>query len=71
MPATAPPVRHDLPCAAICAALGHGIAGPLPPAIVVAIATPQIVVALTPVNDWVSPHVAIRGPQSSRGPPLA
>jgi hypothetical protein len=65
------PRQHDLPCAAICAALGHGIAGPLPPDIVVAVTTPQAPVALNPVDDWVAPHSAIRGPQAARAPPLA
>jgi hypothetical protein len=65
------PARHDLPCAAICAALGHGLAGPLPPDIVVAVAAPQAMVALTPVDGWVTPRLAIRGPQAARAPPLA
>jgi hypothetical protein len=65
------PGRHDLPCAAICAALGHGVAGSLPPDIVVAVAAPQAIVALTPVDHWVTPRLAIRGPQAARAPPLA
>ena len=65
------PARHDLPCAAICAALGHGLAGPLPPDIVVAVAAPQAMVALTPVDGWVTPRLAVRGPQAARAPPLA
>ncbi|MEX2034366.1 MAG: hypothetical protein WEA28_04155 [Xanthobacteraceae bacterium] len=65
------PARHDLPCAAICAALGHGLAGPLPPDIVVAFSAPQAIVALTPVDGWVTPRLAIRGPQAARAPPLA
>ena len=64
------PVRHDLPCAAICAAAGCGVAGPLPPDIVVAFAAPQVMVALTPVDGWVTPRLAIRGPQAARAPPL-
>jgi hypothetical protein len=65
------PLQHDPPCAAICAALGHGIAEALPPAIVVAVATPLAVAALTPGNEWVPPRIAIRGPKSARAPPLA
>jgi hypothetical protein len=65
------PARHDLPCAAICAALGHGVAGPLPPDIVVAVAAPKAIVALTPVDGWVTPRLAVRGPQAPRAPPLA
>lgn len=65
------PVRHDLPCAAICAAAGCGVAGPLPPDIVVAFSAPQAMVALTRVDGWVTPRLAIRGPQAARAPPLA
>ena len=65
------PARHDRPCAAICAALGHGVAGPLPPDIVVAVAAPQAMVALSPVDGWVTPRLTIRGPQAARAPPLA
>ena len=65
------PLQHDLPCVAMCAALGHGVAGPLPPDIVVAVARPQAVLSLAPDSDWVPPRVAIRGPQSPRAPPLA
>jgi hypothetical protein len=65
------PVQHDLPCAALCAALAHGIAGPLPPDPVVAVATPTIVTAAAPINDWVPPNIDIKGPWAPRGPPLA
>ena len=65
------PARHDLPCAAVCAALGHGVAGPLPPAIAIAVTAPQVVAARVSRGDWVPPHLALRGPQSPRGPPLA
>ena len=30
------PAQHDLPCAALCAAMGHGVAGPVPPDVVAA-----------------------------------
>ena len=65
------PARHDLPCAAMCAALGHGNAGPIPPDVVIAYAGPVVVAPLAPVNDWVVPGVALDGPQAPRGPPLA
>ena len=68
---TSPPVRHDLPCAAICAALAHGISGPLPPGVVVADVAPRAVAATAPVDYWVPPGIAIKGPQAPRGPPLA
>jgi len=63
--------HHDLPCAAICAALGYGVAGPVPPLAVVAVAMPVAVEALAPIGDWVAPAVALRGPQAPRGPPSA
>lgn len=65
------PAQHDLPCAAVCAALGHGVAGPLPPDVAIAVTAPYIVVARAPRNDWVAPRFAVRGPRSPRGPPLA
>ena len=65
------PLQHDLPCTAMCAALAHGVAGPLPPDIVVAVTRPQAVLAHAPVSDWVPPRTAIRGPQAPRAPPLA
>jgi len=65
------PAQHDLPCAAVCAALGHGIAGPAPPDVVVAYAEPLALVTLAPARNWVAPRIAIDGPQAPRGPPLA
>ena len=65
------PARHGLPCAAICAAMGHSVAGPLPLAIVVAATAPQTIGALNPVDGWVVPRLAIHGPQGARAPPLA
>ena len=68
---TGPPVRHDLPCAAICAALAHGISGPLPPGVVVANVLPHALAATAPVDYWVPPGIAIKRPQGPRGPPFA
>jgi hypothetical protein len=65
------PVQHELPCAAICAALGHGIAGPLPPAIAVTMAAPTIIALAAPVIDWIAPRPVGRTPHIPRGPPLA
>jgi hypothetical protein len=65
------PLQHDLPCAAMCAALAQGVAGPLPPDIVVAVVKPHSVLAPAPESEWVPPRVAIRGPQAPRAPPLA
>lgn len=68
---TSHPLQHDLPCAAVCAALGHGIAGPVPPDIVIARTEPLAIAPLSPAGDWIAPRVAVRGPQAPRGPPLA
>jgi hypothetical protein len=65
------PARHDLPCAALCAAMGQGIAGPVPPDVVVAIAAPQVIAALAPARDWTPPRIAPTDSHAPRGPPLA
>ena len=65
------PARHDLPCAALCAAMGHGIAGPVPPDVVAAIAVPHAIAALAPVRDWMPPQIAPTDIHAPRGPPLA
>lgn len=65
------PVQHELPCAAACAALGHGIEGPPPPAVVLGYAVPLANATPAPAGDWVVPRIIVRGPQAPRGPPLA
>ena len=65
------PARHDLPCAALCAAMGHGIAGPVPPDVVAVIAAPQAIAALAPARDWAPPRIAPTDIHAPRGPPLA
>ena len=65
------PAQHDLPCAAICAAMGHGIAGAVPPDVVAAVVTPHAVAAAAPVNEWVPPQIAPTDTHAPRGPPLA
>jgi hypothetical protein len=69
---TNPPADHDWPCAGICAAMGHGIAGPVPASGVVAvIAQPHVVASLTPTGEWVPPQIALTATHAPRGPPLA
>jgi hypothetical protein len=68
---TGQPARHELPCAAMCAAMGHGVAGSLPPGNAVAAVSPRAVAAVASASDWVSPQIATSGPQAPRGPPLA
>ena len=68
---TGQPAQHDLPCAALCAAMGHGISGPVPPGVVVAMAVPHGVAAMAPVSEWVPPQIAPTDTHAPRGPPLA
>ena len=65
------PASHDLPCAAVCAALGHGITGPVPPDVVIAQTRPVAIAPPVPVSDWVTPLRHIETPHAPRGPPLA
>jgi hypothetical protein len=65
------PAQHDLPCAALCAAMGHGVSGPVPPDVVVTIAVPHAIAAVAPVNEWVPPQIALADTYAPRGPPLA
>ena len=68
---TGSPAQHDLPCAAICAAMGHGVAGAVPADVVVAIAVPHAVIAVVPPVHWVPQQIAVSGTHAPRGPPLA
>ena len=65
------PAHHDRPCAALCAAMGHGVAGPMPPDFVIAFVTPYAIAAIAPANDWVTPRIALTDVHAPRGPPLA
>jgi hypothetical protein len=65
------PASHDPTCAAICAAMSHGVAGFPPPGQAVAMAGPLVMFALAPGSDWVSPRPAAHRPQAPRAPPPA
>jgi hypothetical protein len=65
------PADHDLPCAALCAAMGHGIAGSVPPDVIIAFATPFAMAAIGPASEWVPPRIALTDIYAPRGPPLA
>jgi hypothetical protein len=65
------PEPHDLPCAALCAALGHGVAGPTPSGLAGVAVIVQIAAMPAPIDDWAPPHRPFSGPQIPRGPPLA
>ena len=64
------PSQHDPPCAAMCAAMGQGIAGALPTGMAVSIAAPSSIAALNPASDWVPPSIAATDSHAPRGPPL-
>jgi hypothetical protein len=66
---TGQPAQHDLPCAALCAAMGHGISGPVPPGVVAAIVVPYGVTARGPVSEWVPPQIPPTDTHAPRGPP--
>ena len=65
------PASHDLPCAAVCAALGHGIAGPMPPEVAGVHSRPVSIALPIAAGDWVAPHRHAETPHAPRGPPLA
>lgn len=67
---TGHPERHQIPCVAVCAAMGHGIGGALPPLVVDLLAPWLIAAALEPFAPWVVPSIVAFGPQTSRGPPI-
>jgi hypothetical protein len=68
---TGQPAEHDLPCAAMCAALGHGVTGPLPPGVATLAAEFQVFRAVAPASRWAPPRIARTEPHAPRGPPLA
>ena len=65
------PAQHSVPCAAICAAMGHGIAGAVPPDVVLAIAAPDAIATVAPFSAWVPPPAVFTDTHAPRGPPLA
>jgi|SRR3954447_6900030 hypothetical protein len=65
------PAQHDPPCAAMCAAVGQGIAGALPTGMAVSVAVSSSIAALNPGSDWGPPSIAATSSHAPRGPPLA
>jgi hypothetical protein len=65
------PAKHDLPCAAMCAALGHGVTGPLPLGVSTLAARFWVFQAAVPASQWTLPRFARNEPHAPRGPPLA
>ena len=68
---TGQPAQHDIPCAALCAALGQGVSGPLPPDVAPVVAELGPSVAVAPAAPWALPPITRTDPHAPRGPPLA
>lgn len=68
---TGQPANHELPCATMCAALGHGVTGPLPPGVSTLAARFWVFQAVVEASRWAPPHIARTEPHAPRGPPLA
>ncbi|WP_157100320.1 hypothetical protein [Rhodoplanes sp. Z2-YC6860] len=67
---TGHPEQHQVPCVAICAAMGHGISGAVPPLVTEFLVPNLIATAVEPFAYWVVPVLVEGRPQNSRGPPL-
>lgn len=65
------PARHGHPCAAICAAMGHGLKALTPPVAMAIVVRPQALLGRATPADKAAPRLAPRGPQVPRGPPLS
>src|SRR3954452_22691249 len=67
---SAPPAQHDLPCAAMCAAMAQSISGPLPTIIAVGVVARPSIAALSPATNWGLPRFPETGSHAPRGPQL-
>src|SRR5258708_30992431 len=65
------PAQHDPPCASMCAAMGQGIAGPLPTGMAISVVVQSPIAVRIPASDWVPPQIAATDSHAPRGPPLA
>ena len=63
------PARHEIPCPAVCAAMGHGLTGALPAGIAAIALLREAYAAVAPLMDWIAPLLFAAGPQQPRGPP--
>lgn len=63
------PAKHDIPCPAVCAAMGHGLTGALPAGIAAIAVLREAHAAAAPLMDWIAPLVFAAGPLPPRGPP--
>jgi len=65
------PAQHDPHCAAMCAAMGQGIAGPLPTGMAISVVVQSPTAMRIPASDWVPPQIATTDSHAPRGPPFA
>jgi hypothetical protein len=66
---TSLPAKHEIPCPAVCAAMGHGLTGALPAGIAVIGFLRDAYAAAVSLMDWIAPLVFATGPLLPRGPP--
>jgi hypothetical protein len=55
----------------MCAAMGQGIAGPLPTGMAISVVVQSPIAALIAASDWAPPQIAATDSHAPRGPPLA
>jgi hypothetical protein len=65
------PGKHEIPCPAVCAAMGHGMTGALPAGIAAVAVLREVYAAAAPLIDWIAPLLSAAGPLPPRGPPAA
>jgi hypothetical protein len=66
------PVKHEVPCPAVCAAMGHGLTGALPAGIAaIALLREAYAAAAAPLIDWIAPFLFAASQLPPRGPPAA
>ena len=63
------PAKHEVPCPAVCAAMGHGLTGALPAGIAAIALLREAYAAAAPLMDWIAPLLFAAGPLLPRGPP--
>jgi hypothetical protein len=67
------PAQHEIPCVAVCAAMGHGtghgMAGAVPAAVAEIFTLELVAAVIISLVERVAPNMAPIGPQTSRGPP--
>jgi hypothetical protein len=66
------PGKHQIPCPAVCAAMGHGLTGALPAGIAaISMLREAYAAAAAPLIEWIAPLLFAAGPLPPRGPPAA